>query len=91
MSPTVLAGSRPADNTEVTCEARGAMNKATLATLAAWSIGSLACGETTGLALSAGGPVTGVVTGTITDCGAPASGVQVVLAVRRRPSARPGR
>jgi hypothetical protein len=59
------------------------MNKATLATLAAWSIGSLACGETTGLALSAGGPVTGVVTGTITDCGAPAPGVLVVLAVQQ--------
>jgi hypothetical protein len=59
------------------------MNKATLATLAAWSIGSLACGETTGLALSAGGPVTGVVTGTITDCGAPAPGVLVMLAVQQ--------
>jgi hypothetical protein len=59
------------------------MNKTALATLAAWSIGSLACGETTGFALSGGGPVTGVVTGTITTCGAPASGVEVVLAVQQ--------
>src|SRR3954453_17409936 len=59
------------------------MNKSTMAILAAWSLGSLACGETTGLALSAGGPVTGVVTGTITDCGTQASGVEVVLAIQQ--------
>src|SRR3954465_13636312 len=54
-----------------------------IAVLAALSMTGVACGETTGLALSAGGPVTGVVTGTITDCGTAASGVQVVLAVRQ--------
>jgi hypothetical protein len=59
------------------------MTKARLAALVAWGIGSLACGETTGLALSAGGPVTGVVKGTITDCGTPAPGVEVMLAVQQ--------
>lgn len=46
-------------------------------------IGSLACGETTGLAVSAGGPVSGVVRGTITDCGEPAGGVRIVLHVEQ--------
>jgi hypothetical protein len=59
------------------------MNAARIAALAALSMTGLACGETTGLALSGGGPVTGVVTGTITDCGAPATGVEVVLAVQQ--------
>ncbi len=59
------------------------MNAARMAALAALGIAGLACGETTGLALSAGGPVTGVVTGTITDCGTPASGVEVVLAIQQ--------
>lgn len=55
------------------------------AALAAVCVAGLACGETTGLAISAGGPVSGVVRGTITDCGAPASGVEVLLAVRQAP------
>ncbi len=59
------------------------MNAARVAALAALGVAGLACGETTGLALSAGGPVTAVVTGTITDCGTPASGVEVVLAIQQ--------
>ncbi len=51
--------------------------------MVALSIGSLACGETTGLAVSAGGPVTGVVRGTITDCGTPAAGVLVIVHVQQ--------
>jgi hypothetical protein len=51
--------------------------------LAATCIAGLACGETTGLAVSAGGPVSGVVRGTITDCGAPAAGVEVVVQVQQ--------
>lgn len=51
--------------------------------LAATCIAGLACGETTGLAVSAGGPVSGVVRGTITDCGAPAAGVEVLVHVQQ--------
>jgi hypothetical protein len=53
------------------------------AALAATCIAGLACGETTGLAVSAGGPVSGVVRGTITDCGAPAAGVEVLVHVQQ--------
>ena len=59
------------------------MNATRVAAVAALGVAGLACGETTGLALSAGGPVTGVVTGTITDCGTPASGVEVVLEIQQ--------
>ena len=59
------------------------MNRALQAALVVLSLGSLACGETTGLAVSAGGPVSGVVRGTVTDCGTPAAGVMVIVHVQQ--------
>src|SRR5262245_44941101 len=59
------------------------MNAAWYAVVTALGIGSLACGETTGLAVSAGGPVSGVVRGSITECGTPAAGVRVILHVQQ--------
>ena len=59
------------------------MNVVRSAAAAALGIASFACGETTGLAVSAGGPVSGVVRGTITDCGTPAAGVDVLVHVQQ--------
>ena len=59
------------------------MNAGRIAVVAAMGMAGVACGETTGLAVSAGGPVTGVVRGTITECGTPAAGVRVILHVQQ--------
>ena len=59
------------------------MDTGRLAALALLSLAALACGETTGLAVSAGGPVSGVVRGTITECGEPVAGVRVLVHVQQ--------
>jgi hypothetical protein len=59
------------------------MNPGRIAVVAAMGLAGVACGETTGLAVSAGGPVSGVVRGTITDCGTPAAGVVVIVHVQQ--------
>jgi hypothetical protein len=61
----------------------GTLHAGRVAALAAISLLGGGCGETTGLAVSAGGPVSGVVRGTITDCGTPAAGVLVIVHVQQ--------